>query len=73
MNFWRKLWARITGSNYSFSSTISVRKGTITRKTTINGKAEVVTRQMTDKDHIAFGEHVDAMQKLHKKAMDLFK
>lgn len=73
MNFWRKLWARITGANYSFSSTTSVRKGTITRKTTINGKSETVTRQMTDKDHIEFGKIFVAMQKLHKKAMDSFK
>lgn len=71
MNFLRRLWARITGANVT--DTIFIREGTITRRSVINGKADVVTRQMTDKDHIAFDEHFDAMQKIHKKAMDSFK
>ncbi|MNQ39187.1 hypothetical protein D3C85_527910 [compost metagenome] len=71
MNFLRRLWNRITERDKS--DTIFIRDGYITRRTVINGKEEVTSRQMTDKDHITFDESFAAMNKIHEKMMNAFK
>lgn len=71
MNILRRFWNRIAG--HDKSDTIFIRDGYITRRTVINGTAEVTSRQMTDKDHIAFDESFAAMNKIHEKMMNSFK
>jgi len=70
MNFLRRLWTRITGG--SITDTIFIREGVMTRRTVINGKHEVETRQMTEKDFIVADESFAAMNNIHEKMMKQF-
>jgi hypothetical protein len=71
MKFLRNLLARITG-NYRTTDSIFIREGVITRKTIINGKKAVETRQMTDKDFFAFNDHFKQMNNIHERMMKQF-